>query len=405
MRNILYCYGDFDFLSSPILIGTLHAEEKRGRTAYSFEYSEQYMDGRYGFSLSPDLPVSSERQHMFGEQLSGMFADASPDRWGRALIRKKLRIQDPGIKFIPEILYLEEVSDETRMGALRFSETEGGPFISVDGEAVPPIADLRKLEAMSMDYERDNLEDAWIMNLARQGSSLGGARPKATVRDTDGTLHIAKFPSVKDEYDVGAMECLVMKLADKVGLSVPSSYKARRFLGEGYHTFISSRFDRTSENRRIHTASAMTLSERHDGEEEGILDLVDVIYTYSADMIADLREMYTRTLFSWKMNNRDNHLRNHSFVLEKDGWHLSPLYDVNISPYGNDFALDLGEGMTEWSLEAILNLSDYFQIDRKEAERLSYEMDQVIRESFFLEAGKLGILPSVAETFFSYLNI
>ena len=405
MTGELTCWGDFDFEDAPIIIGKLTAEEKRGKISYSFEYDDSYLNRKYNFVLSPDMPPILSRHSTFGDRMFGLLEDACPESWGRALIREKLRIKEPDLKFIPEMRYLEEVDDETRMGALRFSETIDGPFISSDAKPVPPITDLRKLEALSRDYENENIDDEWLLNLARQGSSLGGARPKASIRDTDGSLLVAKFPSVLDEYDIGALEYIVRKSAKYCGLNVPESFYARRFLEERHHTYLVSRFDRTEDGKRIHTASAMTLSGKKDGDEASLLDLIDLIYAYSADVETDLREMYMRTLFSLKVNNTDNHLRNHSFVLRKDGWHLSPLYDVNISPYGNTFALALEDDDREWNLERILDISDLFMLSRTEAEDISRNMNKEIISSFSLEAGKLGLSPSEKDRFTFLLNL
>ena len=178
------------------------------------------------------------------------------------------------------------VHDAFRMGALRFRLDDVGDFLDNRHDvAAPPLVQLRELEAASLALERDEdntakAGDDWLRMLIAPGGSLGGARPKASVADPEGHLWIAKFPSVRDEHDVGGWELLVQTLARGCGLRVPEGL-ARRFANP-YHSFLVKRFDRTETGRRLHFASAMTLTGRKDGDDAstGASYLEPVSYTH-----------------------------------------------------------------------------------------------------------------------------
>jgi len=155
------------------------------------------------------------------------------------------------------------------MGALRFKESASGTFLNDNRNfETPPWTSIRELEQASYQLENDLIEDdseslKWLNMLFAPGSSLGGARPKAGVRNTDGSLWIAKFPSKEDRYDVGAWEMIVNELAQMVELNIAQAM-AKPFFGK-HHTFLTKRFDRTNTGKRLHFASAMTLLDYTDG--------------------------------------------------------------------------------------------------------------------------------------------
>ena len=183
----------------------------------------------------------------------GFLSDCLPDRWGRKLLKRKEAIQ-ASIENRPELQltdydYLIGINDETRMGALRFKHKEENSFISAtDDYNVPPFENLRKLEQAALDFERTEFtDDKALQLLLKPGSSLGGARPKATVKDANGVLWIAKFPSKHDEANSGAWEKVVHDLAELCGLEVPEA-KLETFSKNG-STFLVKRFDRNGECR------------------------------------------------------------------------------------------------------------------------------------------------------------
>ena len=331
----------------PLLMGCLYVDILRGKESCSFEYDEKWLKTHPGqFFLDPDLQLYRGRQYApMDKALFGIFADSCPDRWGRMLMRRREAIlaarEGRKPKQLTETDYLLGVYDESRMGALRFSLQVGGPFLSCDSDmATPPWVALRELEAASLAFEQDEdtLNDRWLRQLLAPGSSLGGARPKATVRASDGTLWIAKFPSKQDEQNTGAWEQVAHELARICGLNVPES-KLTSFSDAG-STYLVKRFDREG-MKRIHFSSAMSLLGQTDGaSDSSYLDLVDFITQAGASPRKDLAELWKRIVFSMAISNTDDHLRNHGFLLTEKGWRLSPMYDVNPVPYGETLSLN-----------------------------------------------------------------
>lgn len=279
----------------------------------------------------------------------GVFMDCSPDRWGRTLLNRKerlLAIQENRMpKKLLESDYLLGVYDEARMGALRFALEKDGPFVSCDSNlSIPPFAKLRDLEEASRNFEIDENpnNDKWIRQLIEPGSSLGGARPKATIKDIDESLWIAKFPSKNDDIDVGAWEYITHELAVLCCLNVAEA-KLQRFSDKG-STYLVKRFDRNN-NNRIQFISAMTALGMKDGDGAssgvGYIDLIDFIKTHGSNPNEDIHELFRRIIFSMCIHNIDDHLRNHGFILEEKGYRLSPMYDVNPTPYGEELSLNI----------------------------------------------------------------
>lgn len=269
ISKTIYVYDNFSN-AEPRLMGRLYVDLIRGRESYSFEYDYEWLSSaNLGVSLDPELGTFSGRQYPSGKTIFGLFADSSPDRWGRVLMNKRERIKADNESRKPAKLfdsdYLLGVYDETRMGGIRFKTDTEGPFLSVDEDsAVPPWAYLRTLEEASRHFEKDDsgLTDKWLNQLIRPGSSLGGARPKATVIDQKGNLWIAKFPSKNDENDTGAWEKVAHDLASLCGLNVMEA-KLEKFSHYG-STYLVQRFDRDGD-KRIHYASAITLLGKTDG--------------------------------------------------------------------------------------------------------------------------------------------
>lgn len=291
--------------------------------------------------------------------------------------------------------YLLGVYDETRMGGIRFKDTPDGPFLSDDKEtAVPPWETLRTLEEASRNFENDEtgLTEKWLNQLIKPGSSLGGARPKATIVDTKGQLWIAKFPSKNDENDTGAWEKVVHDLARMCGLNVPES-KLEKFSKLG-STFLVKRFDREGK-KRIHFASAMTLLGKMDGasaaDGTGYLDIVGFIKSNGASPKTDLIELWKRIVFNMAVTNTDDHLRNHAFMLTRSGWVLSPLYDVNPVPYGNELSLLVDETDNTISVELAVRTAPRFGLSEKEAKKLADEILSVVRDNWESLATQYGL--------------
>lgn len=398
-EKIIYVYDDFSE-DDPVLIGKLYVGVIKGGETYSFEYDAEWLaKNKMGTSLDPQLQPFVGRQFPMDRKIFGVFADASPDRWGRVLMNKRERLIAGKEGRKPRKLYdsdfLLGVYDETRMGGIRFKLDPAGPFLSDDKEnSTPPWAQLRTLEEASRNYENDEsgIADQWINQLIKPGSSLGGARPKATVVDVKGGLWIAKFPSKNDESDTGAWEKVVHDLADLCGLNVPE-VKLEKFSKLG-STFLVRRFDRDG-NRRIHFASAMTLLGKTDGAsaEDGTsyLDIASFIKAHGANPKADLLELWKRIVFNMAVTNTDDHLRNHAFIFSKNGWKLSPLYDVNPVPYGDELSLLVDDNDNSISAQLAINTADRFGISKDNAEKLAAEIMTTVRDNWERLAREYGL--------------
>lgn len=398
-EKIIYVYDNFSE-DVPCLIGRLYVGVIKGGETYSFEYDADWLvRNKMKVSLDPQLQPFTGRQFPTGKNIFGIFTDASPDRWGRVLMNKRERIIAGKEGRKPRKLYdsdyLLGVYDETRMGGIRFKLDINGPFLSDDKEnGVPPWAYLRTLEEAARNYENDEtgIMDQWINQLIKPGSSLGGARPKATVIDTQGRLWIAKFPSKNDESDTGAWEKVVHDLAGLCGLNVPES-KLEKFSKYG-STFLVRRFDR-DEKRRIRFASAMTLLGKTDGASAGdgtsYLDIVSFIKAYGSNPKADLLELWKRIVFNMAVTNTDDHLRNHAFIFGKNGWELSPLDDVNPVPYGDELSLLVDDEDNHISMELAVNTANRFGIQRDVAEKIVREIQKVVRDNWERLAKEYGL--------------
>lgn len=396
-KNILV-YENFSS-DEPQKMGFLYVDVLRGTEHYAFEYNADWLKAtKFLFNLDPDISLFRGRQYT-SKNIFGMFADSSPDRWGRLLMSRREAIKAREANRKPNKLYdsdfLLGVYDQTRVGALRFKEIESGPFISDDREmSAPPWATLRSLEEASYQFENDDnyFNDKWLKQLLKPGSSLGGARPKATVQDEQGNLWIAKFPAKNDEYNVGAWEKVVHDLAKLCGLNVPAS-KVERFSKAG-STFLVKRFDRELK-RRVHFASAMTLLGKSDGasaqDGSSYIEIVEFIKAYGACPKSDLVELFKRLIFNMVVSNTDDHLRNHGFILTKQGWTLSPLYDVNPVPYGDTLFLNVDSYENSISLDLALSTAHYYDITLTEAKTYGDKIVSVVRNNWESFACKYGL--------------
>ena len=398
-EKTVYVYDDFSS-DSPLLMGRLFVSVVRGGESYSFEYDNQWLKATApALSLDPDLMPYGGRQYSSGKNIFGVFADASPDRWGRVLMNRRERILADKENRKPSKLYdsdyLLGVYDETRMGGIRFKLDPSGPFLSEDREtAAPPWTYLRTLEEAARSFEADEtgLAEKWVRQLIMPGSSLGGARPKATVTDASGQLWIAKFPSRNDENDTGAWEMVAHDLAVRCGLNIPEA-RLEKFSSLG-STYLVKRFDRIK-SKRIHFASAMTLLGKTDGasssDGSSYLDIAALIKSSGASPKKDLQELWKRIVFSMAINNTDDHLRNHAFILTKNGWTLSPLFDVNPVPYGNELSLNVNEYDNTVSIDLAVETAGRFGLKESEARDCAAEMLKIINKSWAAVAAGYGL--------------
>lgn len=366
-------------------LGILGYDLIRGNAAYQWEFDTQWLNDHRYIRLSGDLLNAGGPQYGTG-RLFGFLQDAMPDRWGRRLIDKLERLlaarEGRPVRHLTDIDYLTQIDDTTRMGALRLRNGEQLLGTQFANTPVPPLTHLREFVSMAQEYERQDeqggaLREEWLLNLYKQGSSLGGARPKANVKDTDGSLWIAKIPSINDEYDVALWEFWAHKMAGLAGIEVPEM-RLLTLPGQKYHTLLSKRFDRDGE-QRIHFASAMTLCGLQDGVDastgNGYLDIVDVIVgnTGFVDANIALEQLYRRVAFSICIRNHDDHFRNHGFLLTEKGWVWSPAYDLNPSDF-NTQSLLVSRDSNESSLDVLLAAADDYMLSTIQAEQIINEV-------------------------------
>lgn len=389
-------YADWIGLAEPLRLGLLHVRRGIGREIFEFEFDSLVLahSAITNLQIDPRLGLFEGRQHPpQGHEIFGVFSDASPDRWGRLLMRRRLeRAQRAGqmgkAARLYESDYLLGVHDAYRSGALRLRLNDAGDFLdNQHGTAAPPFVQLRELEAASLalEHDEDNTSaagDDWLRMLIAPGGSLGGARPKASVVDPDGHLWIAKFPSVRDEYDVGAWELVVQTLAKGCGLAVPESL-ARQFASP-HHTFLVRRFDRTSEGR-LHFASAMTLTGHQDGDDASTganyLEIARVLINHGAQTDTDLRELWSRIVFNMLVSNTDDHLRNHGFILVPGkGWRLSAAFDMNPVPESHGLKLNVSEADNTIDLDLARSVAPYFRLSMADADGIIEQSQAVVRQ-------------------------
>ena len=385
-------YADFDFLSDAQEIGTLGYEHVRGKDHFVFEYSRDWLKQYGGILLSGDLMNVPSLQHPRGnDNVFGFVKDSFPDRWGRMLLdrRERLTAQSEGrpTRMLTNYDYLIGIEDFTRMGGIRYKEEDSDGFINASEKyLVPPIESLRALcdacHEIELAEERNELpKRRWLDKLIDPGTSLGGARPKANVVDTDGTLYVAKFPSKKDLENTELIEHFSHQLAAKAGIHVAKTRTIK--ISKDRDLLLSERFDRTKDGRRIHFASAMSLLGLDDGAGSstgnGYLDIVDFILRGCTDVRQNLRELYRRVAFNVMFGNTDDHFRNHGFLLTPKGWTLSPAYDIN--PGAKSHQCLLIDSYTEESdTGALLAASENYMLERQKATEIIEEVRATIKD-------------------------
>lgn len=368
-----YVYVDLD--GTPHLVGRLWSHTRGKRESATFRYADSWLSFEHRFALEPALTLGPGAHHTAeGRKVFGALGDSAPDRWGRNLLRRKERrtAEEEGraVRTLREVDFLLGVSDHIRQGALRFCLEEDGPFVARrDEEEVPPVVELPTLLAAAENV-LDNRETAAELDLLlAPGSSLGGARPKASVRGRDGSLKIAKFPAKSDEYDEVRWEALGLTLASDAGIETPEWELLDDV--DGKPTLLLDRFDRAGSIRRPFL-SAMSMLGANDGDTRSYAEIADAIRRHGAEPDADCRALWRRLVFNILISNTDDHLRNHGFLYQGlRGWRLSPVYDLvpipaDIAPRLLSTTVDY-EGDPAASLDLALNRAEYFGLDDGEA--------------------------------------
>jgi len=411
----LLVYVDFDWLNEPQQIGILSYERLRGSDTYGFTYNKEWLKNHGGIQLSDDINNYPGSQYTpQGHDIFGCFADALPDRWGRLLLNRREQIQAEeekrSIKKLSSFDYLVGIDDFSRMGAFRFKINQDDDFINQSSALqIPPLTNLRKLLHASMEIEireeKNELPDKkWVLQLIQPGTSLGGARPKASIIGEDNKLFIAKFPSRNDTYDVGLWEHFCHLLAKESGIHTAVTHVVSS--GEKYHVLLSLRFDRNDIGRRVHFASAMSMLGLKDGDNfssgNGYLDIVDFIVQGCTDVENNLEELYRRVAFNICVGNTDDHFRNHGFLLTAKGWILSPAYDMNptLSEYQS---LLISSKSNSSDLNILLDACEEYMIDKSTADNIICEVVKAVGD-WKIVANRLQISQSEMNLFGARLN-
>ena len=360
------------------LIGTLYVSFSFGKEVHSFEFSKSFLSSMdVNKFFDPDLYLTLGRQYLSDKRETfGFLEDSLPDRWGKKLILRDAHKRD--ITKLSVIDYLTNISDIYRTGAIRIAD-ENGIFLSTRNTNIPPIMYINKLEHAAVEIDDKDCDEDLNLLLS-PGSSLGGARPKCNVFDNNKDVYIAKFPNKNDDFNVGLMEMVVHDLAKMCGINVPEAKVMK--LSKYGATFLTKRFDR-AKDKRIHYASALCLLGAIKGDDiYSYLDIADLIVKRCQNVNKNLLELYKRIVFNVAINNTDDHLRNHGFIYQINGWELSPAFDLTIGLNGKNHVLKIDEVHNQLKLMDLVNLHKKFRLKEKEAQQIIDNTIKVIKDNY-----------------------
>lgn len=376
-------------------LGLLRRQLSRRGETITFEYDPSWLEDAERFSIEPALSLTPGTfPPQAGQSVFGSIGDSAPDTWGRRLMlraeRRMAEREGRPPRTLGELHYLLGVADETRLGALRFRWRGDEVFQAPVREGVPALIDLGRLLQITERIDRGEETEEDFQLIFAPGSSLGGARPKASVVDQHGHLSIAKFPKDNDEYSIETWEEIALRLAEQAGICTAR----HRLLPVGdQQVLLSRRFDRAG-TERIPFLSAMSMIGYRDGERGSYPELVDALTAHGAQARTDAEQLYRRMVFNVLVSNVDDHLRNHGFLWSgQDGWVLSPAYDINPTPVDVKARIlstniDLDEGTC--SLELVQEVAGYFGLGSKPARTIIQEVAQATR-AWRTVAEELGV--------------
>lgn len=366
-------------------LGTLAHDRGQVRFRYAADWLSQ---PHIAFAIDPHLTLDAGPFFPKPEAGNfGIFLDSSPDRWGQTLMRRREALQARDEQRAARTLYswdfLLGVQDITRQGALRFRRVGDESFLADEALAAPPVTSLAELAVVAGELTRKDINDLdqlrrWLAVLLAPGASLGGARPKAGFRDKEGGLWIAKFPAHDDDRDIGAWEGIVWWLARQAGIDMPEA-RVERFGRGSYHTYCVRRFDRAAGRRRFY-ASAMTLLGKDTSEGTSYLELAEFLAKRGspAHLHVDLEQLFRRVVFNVAVGNRDDHLRNHGFILAAGGWRLAPAFDVNPSIDKAEHVLNIDDADNRPSLGNVLATAPFYRLAPARAREIVSEVLAVV---------------------------
>ena len=355
-------------------IGKLWSYYRKGRTSAAFEYNKEWLETPRRFALEPALRLTAGLHHT-DKALFGAIGDSAPDRWGRVLMR---RANKTG-RTLSELDYLLGVNDETRQGALRFSEEPDGPYLACsEKNSIPPLVKLPNLLSAAENFIENSESAAELKLLLTPGSSLGGARPKASVMDKDSSLAIAKFPRKDDETEVVLWEAAALTMAKSAGINVPQ-WRLENILGK--YVLIIKRFDREGK-KRLPFLSAMSklAAADNDGLVHSYSEIAGALVQHGAQPDKDLKELWRRMVFGILISNTDDHLRNHGFLYTGTGWTLSPAYDLNPNSEKAVFATAIDATGAKSTIELAMKAAKDFRLHDQDAKEILEQVKSAVSD-------------------------
>ena len=374
--------------TEPVLVGSAFFNESGSRLTTTFSYSEEWLSSQEPFALAPRAELTQKTSYWQG--LPSFLADSSPDRWGRSLIkmganRQVLPSRQPS-PTLDDVGFLVEVDDWARMGAYRIRYNGGTDFVG-ENTAIPKLDMLPKLAFEASQFETDDYAVEPLRSLLAVGASaLGGARPKVTVA-RDGALYVAKFPSREDAPDAAAWEAWALKVAQSAGCKVPevSTYS----IGSSA-ALLSKRFDRDGSRRVAYMSGRTLLAQGNEVTQTDYADLGDSISYWCADPSKDLLELFKRVVISIAIHNTDDHMNNHGFIHEANGWKLAPLFDVNPNfDLGTERVTNIYGYRGPEESDGLPLLAKSFGLSSAQVADVVEEAHEALRSSW-LQAHKLG---------------
>ena len=382
------------------LVGTLWLTTDGERSFSSFQYAHSWLIHPRRFAIAPSIPLSDGRYHFRETEgiphtsaLPSPLSDTVPDSWGRRLLDANARVNRRGI--LNEFNYLISIDDFSRMGALRLRFPKGSHFLSTPDDGHPVVPPILKIDSLVRDinqFEASNPSRVILARLLDAGTSLGGARPKCSVIDSDGSLSLAKFTSRHDTRPVERMEVLALHLARICGITVPDS--RIEFSGDTAVAVIR-RFDRNGKGRIPYLSgqSFLGLASTDGGT---YLEFAELLREHAVHPRQSLHELFKRVSYTILVNNTDDHLRNHGLLYKGDDkWDLSPMFDVNPSPQRTGHlktAIDDSRNPVA-SVELLLENVEFFDLSVDEGRALVRQQAQTIRDTWQPLGISLGLTP------------
>ena len=374
-------------------VGSLSFARQGHRQSSAFGYAQDWLGDPERFAVSPDLPLTSDRQFRKAPGKNDSvfhfaIADTEPDGWGCRVIardhaRRRKEASAKGnvteARAVTEMDYLLGVDDVSRVGALRLRDGDGRfvRAIEEDGRGTPLLLELADMLSASHAVERGTETERDLRYLRGRGTSLGGLRPKCSVIDDDGHLAIGKFPSIQDDRAVTKGEVLALCLATRAKITAA---QARIAYSAGVPVALVRRFDRVG-GGRVPYLSATSMLQASRDDDHAYTEIAERILSVSPDPRRDLAELWRRIVFNMLITNVDDHLHNHGFLHVGHGqWQLAPAFDLNPFP---DKDRELKTWLTEesgpsGSIDEALSVAPYFHLDRPSALRIIGEVTHAV---------------------------